>query len=118
MIKRPLVAVIGRPNVGKSTLVNRMCDIADVVGGIAHDEVSVTHDRTYKQATHTDDCGDTFLFDVIDTGGLVFEDNLDTWHCLDIAPLHSQIQRRPFKLRYLADRAINAFRCMFGPSCF
>ncbi|CAJ1392704.1 unnamed protein product [Effrenium voratum] len=78
VIKRPLVAVIGRPNVGKSTLVNRMCDIADVVGGIAHDEVSVTHDRTYKQATHTDDCGDTFLFDVIDTGGLVFEDNLAT----------------------------------------
>jgi len=78
VIKRPLVAVVGRPNVGKSTLVNRMCDIPDVIGGITHDEVSVTHDRTYKPAEHTDDCGDTYLFDVIDAGGLVFDDSLET----------------------------------------
>lgn len=78
VIKRPLVAVVGRPNVGKSTLVNRICDIPDVIGGITHDEVNVTHDRTYKPAEHTDDCGDTYLFDVIDAGGLVFEDSLET----------------------------------------
>ena len=57
VIKRPLVAVVGRPNVGKSTLVNRICDVPDVVGGITHDAVNVTHDRTYKPAEHTDDCG-------------------------------------------------------------
>ena len=39
----------------------------------------MTHDRTYKKAEHTDDCGDTFLFDVIDAGGLVFEDSMDAW---------------------------------------
>ncbi|CAK9114339.1 unnamed protein product [Durusdinium trenchii] len=77
-VKRPLVAVVGRPNVGKSTLVNRICDVPDVIGGITHDEISVTHDRTYKQAEHTDDCGDTYLFDVVDAGGMVFEDSLET----------------------------------------
>jgi len=78
VIKKPLIAVVGRPNVGKSTLVNRICDIADVIGGITHDEVNVTHDRTYKPAEHTDDCGNTYLFDTIDAGGLVFEDSLET----------------------------------------
>lgn len=73
VIQRPCIAVVGRPNVGKSTLVNRIADCPDQIGGITHDQINVTHDRTYQQAEHTDDCGDTYLFDVIDSGGLVFD---------------------------------------------
>jgi len=76
MITRPIIAVIGRPNVGKSTLVNKICDVPDSAGSIAWDEPGVTRDRAYKQGEHTDDCGDTYMFEMVDTGGLVFYDNL------------------------------------------
>ncbi|HIK54943.1 MAG TPA: ribosome biogenesis GTPase Der [Synechococcales cyanobacterium M55_K2018_004] len=65
----PVVAVIGRPNVGKSTFVNRLAGIQDA---IVHDEPGVTRDRTYREAYWRDR---DFL--VVDTGGLVFDDDTE-----------------------------------------
>lgn len=65
----PIVAIIGRPNVGKSTIVNRLCDVQDA---IVHDEPGVTRDRTYRPAFWNDR-----EFVVVDTGGLVFNDDTE-----------------------------------------
>lgn len=65
----PVVAVIGRPNVGKSTLVNRLAETPDA---IVHDEPGVTRDRTYREAYWRDRD-----FVVVDTGGLVFDDDTE-----------------------------------------
>jgi GTPase len=65
----PIVAIIGRPNVGKSTIVNRLSQVQDA---IVFDEPGVTRDRTYKRAFWGDR---DFL--VVDTGGLVFDDDTE-----------------------------------------
>ena len=64
---RPVVAIIGRPNVGKSTLVNRLCQTREA---IVHDLPGVTRDRTYQDGYWRDR-----EFKVVDTGGLVFNDD-------------------------------------------
>ena len=63
----PIVAVIGRPNVGKSTLVNRL---AGAQAAIVYDQPGVTRDRTYQPAFWRDRD-----YQVVDTGGLVFNDD-------------------------------------------
>jgi len=65
----PIVAIIGRPNVGKSTLVNRLAGGRDA---IVHDEPGVTRDRTYRPGFWQDR-----EFQVVDTGGLVFDDDTE-----------------------------------------
>jgi GTP-binding protein len=65
----PIVAIIGRPNVGKSTLVNRLAGARDA---IVYDQPGVTRDRTYQPAFWGDRD-----FMVVDTGGLVFDDDTE-----------------------------------------
>lgn len=65
----PIVAIIGRPNVGKSTVVNRLAGVQEA---IVYDEPGVTRDRTYKPAFWRDR-----EFMVVDTGGLVFDDDTE-----------------------------------------
>ena len=73
----PLVAIVGAPNVGKSTLFNRL------VGkrrAIVTDEPGVTRDRLYGEVRH-----DAQAFRLVDTGGMTLSEKL---------PLASQVERQ------------------------
>ncbi|MBD3586699.1 ribosome biogenesis GTPase Der [Salinimonas sp. HHU 13199] len=58
----PVVALVGRPNVGKSTLFNRLTNTRDA---LVADYPGLTRDRKYGQATY-----DKKQFIVVDTGGI------------------------------------------------
>ena len=76
---KPIIAIVGRPNVGKSTLFNR---IARRKKAIVGDEPGVTRDRNYAEAEWD---GGVFL--LIDTGG--FEPGVNDEVALHI---HQQVQ--------------------------
>jgi GTP-binding protein len=61
--KPPLVAICGRPNVGKSTLYNRLVGLSSA---IVHDEEGITRDRHVGAAEWHGR-----RFRVVDTGGIV-----------------------------------------------
>ncbi len=70
-MQKPLIAIVGRPNVGKSTLFNR------IVGkkvSIVEDFEGVTRDRLYCDGEW---CG--CLFTLIDTGGLEIKSQDKMW---------------------------------------
>ena len=66
----PVVALVGRPNVGKSTLFNRLTNTRDA---LVADYPGLTRDRKYGQATF-----EARQFIVVDTGGITGdEDGID-----------------------------------------
>lgn len=76
-IARPKVALIGRPNVGKSTLFNRLIGRAGRRGGraaIVHELPGVTRDRLYGVCEW-----DGYEFTVIDCGGIGPESEDPLW---------------------------------------
>jgi GTP-binding protein len=62
----PSVVIVGRPNVGKSTLFNR---ITGQRRSIVGDEPGITRDRIHGEAEHRGK-----RFEVVDTGGIVVHD--------------------------------------------
>ena len=61
-MSKPLVAIVGRPNVGKSMLFNKLCGQRL---SIVEDTPGVTRDRLYAECEW---CGRSF--DIVDTGGI------------------------------------------------
>ena len=61
-IRKPVVALVGRPNVGKSALFNRLAGRSI---SIVHDEPGVTRDRVSSPCNLT-----AVPCDLVDTGGI------------------------------------------------
>ena len=67
----PLVAIVGRPNVGKSTFFNKVCGKKI---SIVEDFPGVTRDRLYADAEW---CG--HYFTIVDTGGIELKSTDEMW---------------------------------------
>ncbi len=70
-MKKPIVAVVGRPNVGKSTFFNK---VTGKKISIVKDKPGVTRDRIYCDAEW---CGKAFT--LIDTGGIELKSQDEMW---------------------------------------
>jgi GTP-binding protein len=95
----PIVAIVGRPNVGKSTLFNRL---ARAHIAIVHDEPGVTRDRKYAD---TSAFGKRYT--LVDTGGFDPEDD---------DPMKAGIARQVLAVVREADAVIFVVDATTGPT--
>ncbi|MBI2342361.1 MAG: ribosome biogenesis GTPase Der [Deltaproteobacteria bacterium] len=95
---KPVIAIIGRPNVGKSTLFNRLINKRRA---IVNDTPGVTRDRLYAEA---DWCGKKFT--LIDTGGLAEGDEKS---------IEAQMKKQAFVAINEADLVVCVFDGREGP---
>lgn len=65
-MRKSVIAIVGRPNVGKSTIFNRL--VGERIS-IVEDTPGVTRDRIYAEAEWL-----TSTFNIIDTGGIEIGD--------------------------------------------
>lgn len=70
-MSKPIVAIVGRPNVGKSTFFNK---VSGKKISIVQDKPGVTRDRLY---TDVEWCG--YYFTLVDTGGLELKSDDEMW---------------------------------------
>lgn len=96
--RKPVVAVVGRPNVGKSTLVNRVLGRREAV---VQDTPGVTRDRVLYDAEWA---GEDFV--LVDTGG---------WE-LNVKGLDQQIARQAETAIDLADVVVFVVDAKVGPT--
>jgi GTP-binding protein len=81
--KRRAVVIVGRPNVGKSALFNRL---AGATIAIVHPESGVTRDRLMREVVWENQ-----RFDIVDTGGLCNVDKAKTRDAID-AGIRMQVE--------------------------
>jgi len=67
-MQKPIIALVGRPNVGKSTLFNRLTHTRDA---LVAEEAGLTRDRKYGFVDFEDK-----EYRIIDTGGLTYQTNI------------------------------------------
>ena len=83
-MSKPIVAVVGRPNVGKSTLFNKLCGQRLA---IVEDTPGITRDRIFANCEWS---GHEFL--LVDTGGIEPKANIDQYlgynHAIKIGRAH------------------------------
>ncbi len=96
---KPIIVITGRPNVGKSTLFNRITKTKDA---IVDNLPGVTRDRNFKDASY-----DGFDFILVDTGG--FEDT-------DKKPFSKKISEQIFIALKDADIIILILDAKTGPT--
>jgi len=95
MTKKPTVLILGRPNVGKSTLINR------IIGkrrAITHDLPGVTRDVAYFETSWKN-----HIFDLVDSGGVLITDTKDIYLQDKIEAIVQKVAKESAVILFIVD---------------